>query len=364
MRDFIFQRTDNKGKTTVAAMLSIAAIIAVVIVVILFNSGSIKKKNVTQISGTANEDITSDYNSVAGDFTFDSVHVSDLDFYKDFGTSASVNENDIISQDFEEEEIITVENDGHHTKIINKDYSTEWVPISPYISKDEIDYTNLFNQSGRMKYFINDRCVSKCGVFVSKEQGKIDFEKVKKDGIDFVIIRVGQRGYDSGTLSEDSSFAENIKNAVEAGLEIGLSFASYAVNKNEAVEEADYLLNQVKDYSISFPVAVEMQDTKYDKTRTDSLSKDKRTEAVTAFMKKIADSGLIPVLEGNKRQLIKEVDLSKIMAEYDIWLVDTANEIPDYPYRYDLWTYSNSQEVDGITGKAVVIISFNDYSYR
>ena len=65
---------------------------------------------------------------------------------------------------------------------------------------------------------------SKCdiyyGVDVSKWQKDIDWNKAKKDGVDFAIIRAAYRSLSSsGSLNTDPYFQQNIVNAKEAGIE-------------------------------------------------------------------------------------------------------------------------------------------------
>ena len=100
--------------------------------------------------------------------------------------------------------------DGKHTLIKYGDGKEEWVLISPYLPKHEYDFTKLVCQSDLMKYFEDGKQTSYVGVDVSKFQDYIDFVKVKKAGINFVMIRVGARGYGSGQLIVDEYFSDNI----------------------------------------------------------------------------------------------------------------------------------------------------------
>lgn len=89
-------------------------------------------------------------------------------------------------------------------------------------------------------YFDNEGAVSsKCGIDVSKYQGTIDWKKVKADGIDFVFVRAGYRGYETGKIVIDTKFVENVKGAHDAGLEVGVYFFSQAINAAEGKAEAE-----------------------------------------------------------------------------------------------------------------------------
>ena len=68
------------------------------------------------------------------------------------------------------------------------------------------------------------------------------------------MIRLGYRGYESGQLNLDERFHEYAQDAVDAGLEIGVYFYSQAINASEAGEEARFVLNELSDYKITYPV--------------------------------------------------------------------------------------------------------------
>ena len=78
------------------------------------------------------------------------------------------------------------------------------------------------------------------GIDVSKYQSGLDWNKIKKSGVSFVIIRIGYRGYGAaGNLVKDPMFEEHFTNARNAGLKVGVYFFTQAVNEAEAQEEAD-----------------------------------------------------------------------------------------------------------------------------
>lgn len=252
--------------------------------------------------------------------------------------------------------------DGKHTLIRYADGREEWVLISPYLPKNEYDFTKLVCQSNLMKYYENGKKISYVGVDVSESQDYIDFVKVKKAGIDFVMIRVGARGYGTGQLILDDYFSENLKRATDAGLEVGVYFFSQAVSVEEAVEEANMVIEQLGEYKIGYPVAYDMELISNDTARTDGLSRSDRTTITKAFLDTIAASGLKTVIYGSKEWLIKEIDMSKLTA-YDVWL-SQPQDIPDYPYHFTMWQYNFDGSVDGIVGKVGLNISFIDYSEK
>jgi len=252
--------------------------------------------------------------------------------------------------------------DGKHTLIKYADGKEEWVLISPYLPKHDYDFTKLVCQSGLMKYYEDGKQTSYVGVDVSKFQDYIDFVKVKKAGVDFVMIRLGARGYGTGQLILDEYFTDNMKRASDAGLDVGVYFFSQAVTVEEAVEEANMVLQNLAEYQITYPVAFDMEKIENDTARTDELTKTDRTAITKAFLDTIAAAGYKTVIYGNKEWLIKEVDMSKLTA-YDVWLAQ-EEDIPDYPYKFTMWQYDKEGSIDGIAGYADLNISFIDYSEK
>lgn len=252
--------------------------------------------------------------------------------------------------------------DGKHTRVVNPDGSEEWVLISPYLPKNEYDFTQLVCQSNIMKYYENGTQVSYEGIDLSEVQDYVDFAAVKKSGIDFVMLRLGSRGYSTGQLVLDDYFSDNLKRATDAGLEVGVYFYSQAINVEEAEEEANMVIEHLGDYRISYPVAYDMEKILSDSARTDALGKTEKTAIAKKFMDTIKAAGYQVILYGNKEWLLKQIDMSKLTA-YDVWLSQVA-DIPDYPYRFTMWQYNTSGKVDGVSGYVNLNISFIDYSER
>lgn len=252
--------------------------------------------------------------------------------------------------------------DGKHTLITYADGKEEWLLISPYLPKHEYDFTKLVCQSNLMKYYVDGKQVSFVGADISKYQDYVDFVKLKKAGVDYVMLRVGARGYGSGQLVLDEYFTDNIKRATDAGLQVGVYFFSQAVNNDEATEEANMVIENIRDYAITYPVAFDMEEIGNDDARIDNLSKTQKTEIAKTFLDTIKNAGYKTMLYGNKEWLLKKIDLSKLTA-YDIWL-SQQSDIPDYPYKFTMWQYTREATIDGIAGYADLNISFIDYSEK
>ncbi|MCR5279255.1 MAG: hypothetical protein K6E19_07410 [Lachnospiraceae bacterium] len=365
---------DDTGKSkTLAGILCITAIVAVVVIVVFVNRDSFRKQSTDSSFSAKISEIKERAESSVSFSIDDTSHltVSDLDFYDMYKESdnkdgaentestASVSTSGEVSEEATDEST-----DGKHTLVRYDDGTEEWVAISQYYPKHEYDFTNLVNQSGKMKYFEGDKCVSTYGVEITKDQGYVDFNKVKKSGAGFVMLRVGARGYQTGQITLDDYFADNLKRASDAGLDIGVYFLSQAVTEEEAIEEANTVIEALGEYKLRFPIAYVMQYAKGDTARVEGVSKKDKTTIARAFLNTVKEKGFIPMIYGTKAWLIKNVDLTLLVKEYDTWLSQPEYDMPDYPYRFTMWRYTTEGSVDGIVGSVNMDICFVDYTLK
>lgn len=359
--------------TIVAVTLFVGAIL--VVVLLMNNRGERTRPNVTQQQQTVvSDDMFLLGSEDIGEEEFFKTGVlspKDLDFWdkypvdtseEDSAEKSSHSENNGSNKATETSAPNDPSTDGKHTLVQRADGTEEWVLISPYLPKHDYDFTRLVCQSDLMKYYVDGKQVSFVGVDISKYQDYVDFVKLKKAGIDFVMIRVGARGYGTGQLVLDDYYYDNIKRASDAGLRIGLYFSSQAITQEEALEEAYMVLENIGDYQIDYPIAFDMELVANDTARIEALSKAEKTAIAKVFLDTIKEAGYVGMLYGNKEWLIKEIDMSKLTA-YDVWLSQMA-DIPDYPYRFAMWQYKDNAAIDGISGYARLNISFIDYSEK
>ncbi len=355
---------DHSGMTPTVVMtiVAVTAFVAVILIVVLIMNSGNKKPGQSAQETVSQETSPVILSPEPERYVSEGVlHPDDLDFWDKYPEEVEVTPEP--EQSLPQEEVKNdPSTDGKHTLVEKSDGTEEWVLISPYLPKNEYDFTKLVCQSDFMKYYENGKQTSYVGVDVSKVQDYIDFVKVKKAGIQFVMIRVGARGYGTGQLIVDDYFGENIKRATDAGLDVGVYFYSQAISKDEAVEEANLVLQQLGEYTISYPVAFDMELVTNDTARTDKLSKAERTEITKAFLDTIGAAGYKTIIYGNKEWLIRQIDMSKLTA-YDVWLSQQA-DIPDYPYKFTMWQYNTQGTVDGIAGLVNLNISFIDYAEK
>lgn len=255
-------------------------------------------------------------------------------------------------------ETTSAETPEYHT-----DINGELVPSFNDVSASVLD-PRLFrkDENGRMTYA--DSSVSTLtGIDVSVFQGDVDWNSVKADGIDFVMLRAGYRGYGSkGIMGEDDNFRKNAAAAREAGLEVGAYFFSQAVTPEEAAEEARFVIDIIKYCDITFPVAYDWEIIDYDSARTDGMTAGKITECASAFCETIAAAGYEPLIYFNCEVGYFNYDLSKLK-DIHFWLAEYG-DIPSFYYDYKIWQYTKEGRVSGIDGNVDINISLRDYAAK
>ena len=186
------------------------------------------------------------------------------------------------------------------------------------------------------------------GVDVSSYQGAVDWERVKNDGIDFAILRVGYRGYTVGSLNKDTYFELNAHNAARAGLDVGVYIFSQAITVEEALEEADFVLEAIRDCNITGPVVFDWEVIGKKEARTYGLDTDTLCAAANAFCSRIREAGYQPMIYFNAYAGYVKYDLSRVL-DYPFWFAQYKAQ-PDFYYDFQLWQYTSSGKVDGIQG--------------
>lgn len=212
------------------------------------------------------------------------------------------------------------------------------------------DFKNIVDKYGFKYYYDNSGLQkSKLGIDVSYAQKEIDWQKVKSAGIDFAIIRLGYRGYETGNLHTDEFFEVNVSNAINAGIEVGVYFFSQAVSVSEAREEAEYVLTRIKDKNITYPVVFDWEVITEAPARTDSITSDVLSECALEFCSVIESAGFKPMIYASLNLLRSRYDKYNIdmISKYDLWLAEYKDH-PDYPYDFKMWQYTNEGKIDGI----------------
>lgn len=210
-------------------------------------------------------------------------------------------------------------------------------------------------------YTHQDRFVSsgiQQGIDVSYHNGTLDWSTIKAAGVDFAILRAAYRGYGTeGTLVRDAKFAEYMQGAMSQGIPVGAYIYSQAITTAEAVQEANYILNIVRGYSLDLPIVFDYEFAGVKTGRLDSawssgkLNKSKMTDIALAFCDTIKNAGYDAMVYANKTFLSKNLDHEVIEnAGYDVWLAHYTTNT-NYTGDYKIWQYTSSGKIPGIANK-------------
>lgn len=202
-----------------------------------------------------------------------------------------------------------------------------------------------------------DNGSAKLGIDVSKWNQEIDWEAVKEAGIEFAIIRCGYRGASTGALVIDPRYKENIEGAIEAGIPVGVYFFTQARDEVEAVEEASMAIDLVKGYGLNYPLFLDVEASG---GRADGISRDVRTAVCKTFCQTVQNSGIPAGVYANKTWFTEKINTASL-TNYKLWLAQYASAPTYTATRYDLWQYSSTGKVSGISTKVDMNISYVNY---
>jgi len=191
--------------------------------------------------------------------------------------------------------------------------------------------------------------MKKLGIDVSTFQGAINWARVKTSGIEFAMIRGGY-----GRFEIDEQFTRNYLNAKTFDMPIGIYHYSYATNTTKAKQEAQFVINYLKDKKLEYPVAFDIED----KTQM-SLTKTQLTNIVKAFCSTLEKAGYYVVIYSSKYFLENKLYMNKL-TRYDVWVAQW-NDTCTYSGNYGMWQFSDSGRCAGIQGPVDVNYAYKDY---
>ena len=185
------------------------------------------------------------------------------------------------------------------------------------------------------------------GIDVSRWQGEINWSQVAADDVSFVMLGTRSKG------AVDPFFHRNIQQASAAGIQVGVYIYSLATTPEMAVEEADFVLNLIHDYPVSFPVAFDMEDDVQA-----ALSKEQLAEIANAFGERIKAAGYYPMIYANDYWLANRLDIS--LMNYPVWAARySARPVYQNPV---MWQASSTGRVNGISGNVDINFQYTDFS--
>lgn len=224
----------------------------------------------------------------------------------------------------------------------------DWIWMTPLegVPANELTEEFFSSSSGRIKYTGSDYDVLR-GVDVSEHQLDIDWKQVAASGVDYAYIRVGWRGYTEGGLFEDAYFERNIQGALDAGLHVGVYMFSQAVTVQEAIEEADFVLERIGKYNVTLPVVFDWEKIEAAEARSHGLTMELRTDCARAFCETVKSAGYVPCVYFNRNLGYYGYDLTRL-TDYEFWFSLPESGFPNFYYACDMWQYSFTETVPGI----------------
>ena len=254
--------TGSGVKLPTVILIASVAIFAVLAIVLAANSSGRRRTG----TNTANQTVVSETETTTEEG--DKLTASDLDFwnmYKDDTGESDPDEQELSrreeleqrEQDMnreareaeeaaarEAEQNADPSQDGKHTLITYSDGTTEWVAINSSFKLNTYEDTSFQASNGIIGYYVNGRKTTKTGVDISQYTTDITWSTLAGEA-DYVMIRIGARGYDTGKIIADTAFINNVVGAAKAGIPYGFYFSSQAVTEDEVKEEAAYVISQL-----------------------------------------------------------------------------------------------------------------------
>lgn len=313
------------------------------------------EKPVTNVEGT-----TEEYVEVMGNAEGDA-DISKLLQDKENELEASIKER--------MKELVTAE-DGSPLKMLRSFFpenliyadNDEYVfaPVLEGVNKHSLLAENfVVTDDGEMQYVENGEVVSHKGIDVSKYQGDIDWAAVASDGVEYAFVRIGIRGYESGKLVLDEYFDKNMQGAKDAGIKTGVYFFTQAITVEEAIEEAEYVLENIAGHDVSYPVVFDVEMIVNGNGRANDLSQEERTDIAIAFCDRIRESGYTPMIYGNVKCFTKLLDMTRLN-DYEKWYA-FYDDYMYMPYEVGIWQYTEKGRVAGINASVDLNISYKQY---
>ena len=188
------------------------------------------------------------------------------------------------------------------------------------------------------KYKTDDTTV---GIDVSSWQRNINWKKVKESGVDAAMIRIAYGSRNKSTI--DKKFKQNLKNAKEAGIKVGIYYYSYANDTNEAINQAKWIINELNGEKLDLPIAFDWED--WSDFMSYKINFNDLNDIANAFMKEIEDNGYKAMNYGSATYHEKVWNTPN----YPTWLAYYTDN-NDFEEDYIMWQVASDGIVPGIEG--------------
>ena len=174
------------------------------------------------------------------------------------------------------------------------------------------------------------------GIDISRHNGKVDFEKVKNSGIDFVFIKASE-----GSSHRDSLFTRNFNEARKAGLKTG-AYHFFRFDK-DGVAQALNFLKAVAPHYPDLGLVIDVEDTGNPADISQEEVK-KRLSSMVEYMNLLGHRVMIYTNFEGYYKYIEE-----ILPGYPLWICRFQQNPINAEWTF--WQYNHHGKVDGIDGE-------------
>lgn len=193
------------------------------------------------------------------------------------------------------------------------------------------------------------------GIDISEHNGNVDIKKIKENGIEFIILRLG---YGKNQSQIDKNFKTNYEKAINSNIPVGVYLYSYATNIRDSKEEAKLVLDNIKGLKIEYPIFIDMEDADNYKAKR-NVSNETCIDICETFCKEIENAGYYAGIYANLEWFANKLNNSKL-DKFDKWVAQWNNNCT-YDKKYGMWQYSSNGKVKGISGNVDLNYAIYDY---
>lgn len=216
------------------------------------------------------------------------------------------------------------------------------IPIET--ESETLDDSKWITQDGFMVY--DDLAYgSVTGIDVSEWVNDVNWQEVKDAGIDFAILRVGYRGYETARFVFDNSLHTFLNGCNEVDLPVGVYFVSQAINEKEAEEEAEKVLENIRGYEVTMPIYIDLEGAG-ETARTKGLTAEEYTQIVNAFCRRIEKEGYRAGVYSNENWIKAHLNWDDL-TEWDLWFAKYT-KVPSTDHSFNMWQYSATAVIPGV----------------
>lgn len=208
-----------------------------------------------------------------------------------------------------------------------------------------INYSDLYNEHKSSN--------TKVGIDISRWQGDVDFDQLKENNVEFIMMRLGGQDGIDGEYYLDSKFQRNIEEATKRGFDIGVYFYSYAYTNEEAIKQAKFVLDNLKGYKLTLPIVFDWEC--WNKFNDMHISLYDITNVQDTFLNYVEKKGYKGARYGSKNYLTNAWQDSKHLTWLAHYVVNT-----NYDGEYFMWQRCDTGKVQGINGAVDVDILYLD----